>query len=97
MASLGEGAELAAVGADVGVIDVAVDDVGDGIAAARPAQRVGRAAHGREVRPARLEQPDDLGLAEPFSGCGALEEPGDFRARLSAGFGRSDALHEGSR
>ena len=39
--ALGEGAERAAVGADVGVVDVAVDDVADGLAAdiARAARR----------------------------------------------------------
>src|SRR6185295_2864267 len=38
---LRKGAELAAIGADVGVVDVAVDDVGDGGANGARAQRVG--------------------------------------------------------
>ena len=37
--ALGEGAERAAIGADVGVVDVAVDDVADDVAARRPAKR----------------------------------------------------------
>ncbi len=41
MAALGEGAELAAVGADVGVVDVAVDDEGHHVADARGPQPVG--------------------------------------------------------
>src|SRR4029453_17245311 len=41
-AALGEGAEAAAEVADVGVVDVAVDDVGNDAAANRLAQGVGR-------------------------------------------------------
>jgi hypothetical protein len=39
--ALGEGAEPAAIGADVGVVDVTVDDVADGVAADVAAERVG--------------------------------------------------------
>src|SRR4029453_14411921 len=43
--ALREGAELAAEIADVGVVDVAGDDVGDGVAVDAPAQIVGGGAH----------------------------------------------------
>ena len=51
--ALGEGAEPAAVVADVGVVDVAVDDVAHGVAADARAQRVGGGAHGVELRAPR--------------------------------------------
>ena len=53
-AALREGAELAAEVADVGVVDVAVDDVAHDVAADRAAQRVGRA---RDVRDSRRRGP----------------------------------------
>ena len=62
--ALGEGAELAAVGADVGVVDVAVDDVGDRVADAPGAQLIGCPADGREVRPPRIEQRHDVRLVQ---------------------------------
>ena len=80
VAALREGAELAAVSADVGVVDVAVDDVGDGVADAARAQRVGRAADGCEVVAARREQRDDVGLRR----AGRRRRRGRGRRRSSA-------------
>ncbi len=54
--ALGEGAELAVEGADVGVVDVAVDDIGDGVAVDVAAQFVGGRADRRKVVAARAEQ-----------------------------------------
>ena len=71
--ALREGAEFAAVGADVGVVDVAVDHIGDDVAGRAQRAGVGGAAHGGKVRPARLEQPDDLGLRRTSPADGALE------------------------
>jgi hypothetical protein len=50
--SLGKGAELAAIVADVGIVDVAVDDVADNIAARCPA----RALRERDVELARRQR-----------------------------------------
>ncbi len=61
---LGEGAEAAAVGADVGVVDVAVDHVGHGLAASAPAQLVGGGDHRFSRCAAGCEQPDDVALRE---------------------------------
>ena len=79
--ALGEGAELAAVGADVGVVDVAIDDVGHGVADALGAQCVGRPADGGEVRAARVEQRDDVGLVQADALCDARQHPRDRRRR----------------
>ena len=51
-----ERAELAAEVADVGVVDVAVDDVGDRVAARRAPQRIGRRHDMLELGAARREQ-----------------------------------------
>src|SRR6266852_4053323 len=40
--TLGKGAELATIVADIGIVDVAVDDIADGIAARCPAKFIGR-------------------------------------------------------
>ena len=61
-AALGERAEPAGIGADVRVVDVAIDDVGDGVAVDRGPQRVGRRHHAREILAVGAEQPLDLGL-----------------------------------
>src|SRR6185295_87209 len=93
VAALGEGAEPAAVGADVGVVDVAVDDVGHGLPAARGPERVGGAAHRGEVAPARLEQPRDLGFAEAFALRRAVEDALQLRAGLRGRLAGPDARH----
>ena len=66
--ALGERAELAAVVADVGVVDVAVDDVAHDVAADRLAQRIGRGDDMLVVGVARGEQPDDFGFVQPRAG-----------------------------
>ena len=75
--ALGEGAELASVGADVGVVDVAVDDVGDRVADAPGAQLVRRPADSREVRPARVEQYYDIRLVQALSLRDTSQHPRD--------------------
>ena len=50
--------------ADVGVVDVAGDDVAHRVADTSRAQVVGRRADGGEVAPARLEQSRDVVLVE---------------------------------
>src|SRR6202040_2838262 len=52
--ALREGAELAAEIADVGVVDVAGDDIGDRVAIDRAAQPVGGLAHRGKLVAARL-------------------------------------------
>ena len=90
--ALGEGAELAAVGADVGVVDVAVDDVGDGVADALRAQPVGRPADGREIRARARRTAPRCRLRpaprppRPDRGCAAIAADGRAIARpLNAG------------
>ena len=62
--TLGERAEPALEVADVGVVDVAVDDVAHGLAVALAAQRIGRLADRARFTTASLEQPDDLRFVE---------------------------------
>ena len=66
--ALGEGAELAFEVADVGVVDVAVDDEAHGVAVDLGAQAVGGLNHCGEVAVARLKQPHDLSLRKPLGG-----------------------------
>ena len=73
-AALREGAELAPEVADVGVVDVAVDDVAHDVAADRAAQRVGGLRDVPVVGVARREQAHDVGRGEPFARCGALDD-----------------------
>ena len=65
---LRERAEAAAEVADVRVLDVPRDDVGDLVAADLAAKRVGGGADASSLLPARLEEPRDLVLAELGSG-----------------------------
>src|SRR5579863_963280 len=58
--TFGKGAELAAVVANIGVVDVAVDDVADNVAARRPAKLIGRGNDAAVVGVARREQPHDI-------------------------------------
>ena len=58
--TLGEGAELAAIVADIGVVDVAIDDVADNVAARRPAKFIGCGNDAAVIGVARREQPHDL-------------------------------------
>ena len=63
-AALGERAEPARVAADVRVVDVAVDDIGDCAADRRRAQFIRSAHDGREVLALGAEQCRDLALVE---------------------------------
>ena len=76
-AAFREGAELAAEIADVGVVDVAVDDVAHDVAADRAAQRVGGLRDVPVVGVARREQAHDVGVVEPFARCGTLDDACD--------------------
>ena len=62
--ALGEGAELALEVADVGVVDVAVDDVGDAIAVAFLPQPIGGLHDGIEVVAPGADQAHDLGFRQ---------------------------------
>ena len=66
--ALGKGAELATIVADVGIVDVAVDDVADGIAGHCPAKSVGRADDASVVGVARREQPHDVRRIQAVAG-----------------------------
>jgi hypothetical protein len=70
--AFGEGAELAFEIADVGVVDVAVDDVGDGVAGGGAAQLVGGGGDAREVVATGSEQANDVGFAETAACAGAI-------------------------
>src|SRR3546814_10614166 len=60
-----KGAEAAFVKADIGVIDIAVDDVGHRIANHLPPQFVGRTGDECNVGSVGFEQPDDVPLLKP--------------------------------
>ena len=72
--ALGEGAELALEVADVGVVDVAVDDVGDDVAARLAPQRVGGAHHRFEVGAAGAEERRDLVFGEIVAASRTIED-----------------------
>src|SRR5579859_684117 len=59
-AALGERTEPAMIEADVGVVNVAVDDVSHGVAHHLRSQRVGSRHHGVEIAPRSAEQSDHL-------------------------------------
>src|SRR6185295_19243131 len=63
--ALRKGAEGAAVGADIRVIDVAGDDVAHAVAAGCRAQRIGRRADFAKALAARRKQRDQIRLTEP--------------------------------
>ena len=98
--ALGEGAELAAVGADVGVVDVAVDDVGDGVAdararAARRPRGTRRRSPRRAPRTGATMSASASALPAPtrsrmraIAACGQLPSPacGDMRPRQRLAF-----------
>ena len=72
--ALGEGAELAAEVADVGVVDVAVDDVGHDVAARLAPQRVGGVHHRLEVVAAGAEERRHFVFGEVVAAAGAVED-----------------------
>ena len=67
--ALGKRAELALEVADVGVVDVAVDDVADGVAVDLGPQRVGGLHDGVEVIAPGADEADDRVLLEIVSGA----------------------------
>src|ERR1700733_6569905 len=72
--ALGEGAERAAIGAYVGIVDVAVDDVADGVAADRPAKLIGCGDNAAVIGVARREQAHDLGRVQTRASLCALDD-----------------------
>ncbi len=82
-AALGEGAEAATEIADVGVVDVAIDDVAHDVAADRLTQGIGGAGDMAVVGIACREQAHDLGMVEPLAGGRAVDDAGDLRIDLA--------------
>src|SRR6202050_1776715 len=78
-APLGEGAESAVIQADVGVVDVAVDDVGDLLAHRGAAQATGAAYHRAESRPLNRKERDDRLRGQLL----AARRPRQYRAELA--------------
>ncbi len=79
--ALGEGAEGAFVFADVGIVDVAVDDVAHGLAADLAPQGVGRVHHFAGFVAARSKQPRDGLDTQPFAGLGPIDNASDVAER----------------
>src|SRR5499427_4530155 len=61
--AFGEGAEATFEITDVGVVDIAGDDVGNDVAIGGLSQRVGGRARRRELVAAATKQPHDVGFA----------------------------------
>ena len=88
-AALGERAEPAAGVADVGEVDVAVDDVGDVVADGLAAHLVGDPGQRLQVGAVRAEQRDGLGVGEGRRvAFGLAEGGGDLAGREHGGSGR---------
>jgi len=83
--ALGEGAEAAFIAADIGVVDVAVDGIGDDVAVDLGAQAVGRIGHELEVDAAGAEQGDDLLLVQSDAGGGLGDQVDDDRVGALVG------------
>ena len=77
--SLGKGAELATVVADIGVVDIAIDDVADDVAARCAAKLIGRGNDAAVIGVARREQPHDVGRIQAGAGAGASDDALDRR------------------
>ena len=91
--ALGEGAERAAVRAHVGVVDVAVDDVADGVAADSSAKLIGCGDNAAVIGVARREQPHDLRRVQAGAALSALDDALNRwidGARVDRGRPRSD-------
>ena len=80
-AGLGKGAERAGVRADVGVVDVAIDDVGHLVAHRRCAQAVRRLDDRLRIRAARGEERGDVRLVQLVAVCRAAEDLPQFEPR----------------
>src|SRR5208283_2224684 len=77
--TLGEGAKLAAIGADIGVVDVAVDDIADNFAPHSLAELVGCGDDTAAVGVARGEQPHDFCRIQAGAGLSASDNALDRR------------------
>src|SRR3984893_13587675 len=66
--AFGEGAEATFEITDVGVVDIAGDDVGNDVTIGGLPQLVGRRAHRRELVAAATKQPHDIGFSAAASG-----------------------------
>src|SRR3954471_1889644 len=62
--ALREGAELAAIRADVRVVDVPINDIGDRVSDHVRSELIGRRANGSKVRARRLKEASDLSLGQ---------------------------------
>src|ERR1700730_12157272 len=70
--ALGEGAERAAIGAYVGIVDVAVHDVADGVTADSAAKLIGCGDNAAVIGVARREHAHDLGRVQTRASLCAL-------------------------
>jgi len=87
-ASLGERTEAAFIGADIGVVEVAVDHEGHFVAVDRAAQRIGGPADIVDIRAARPEQQLDLACGHGLPGKRMIDDRGNLwtdRARRGLG------------
>src|ERR1700726_2377401 len=66
--AFGEGAEATFEITDVGVVDIAGDDVGNDVAIGDPPQLVGCRTHRRELIATATKQPHDIGFPERVAG-----------------------------
>ena len=89
--ALGERAEAALERADVGVVDVAVADEGDGVADGLAPELVGQLGDRGDLGPAGAEQGDDLVDADLLAGAHAGQHLADRRAAGPAAQSRSTA------
>ncbi len=72
-AAFGEGAEPAFIEADIGIVDVAVDDVSYRVVGNTRAQIVGGGEDARGVFALGGKQRDDFALIQPFAGQSAVD------------------------
>ncbi len=72
--TLGEGAEAAAEVADVGVVDVAVDDVGDVVPNRTPPELIGGPGNGVDLVTPSLEEPHELVAGRQLTDERAFED-----------------------
>ena len=78
-----ESAKAAALNADIGKVDVAVDHIGDQIAGGAAAQLVGRHPQGGKLQAADAEQGHPVGYGQILPGQGLIQNPGHRRLQLS--------------
>src|SRR3984885_8027576 len=91
--ALGKGAERASVRAHVCVVDVAIDDVADDVAADRLTKLIGGGYNAAIIGVARREQPHDLRRVQTGARLSALDDPLERwvdGARMDSGHAWSD-------